>query len=473
MRLTQKLAPLFVIVAAALLVLPVTSRLHQNSASANSQKQVQAPVLAQQSTSDVAGKVKKEKSQPGKPRVPKGVPPPNDDCADAIAITSCPFDSETDTGGATDETGEPGSTCTAQGNSVWYSYATGANPALVTVQTCNGSSFDTAIMVYKVTGAACAFASFVPVACNDDACGDGLQSSVDFTADANSNYKIQVGGFDGDTGNLSVHVDCTVLLCPPVVVNGTLGSGSPDHAGFSGQQTTNRLFRDGVPSTCAVPKLACPGTFSSGSFTFDAYPFTNQSGSEQCVIVDYDPDTPAGSCNVNAHAVVYLNNYVPTNVCANYLADVGSSQHQSFSFNIPAGATFFIVIAANSPGGVGIGCHYKFTVLGNICQQFDYCVQDNNNPNRFIQINSTTGAYKFTDCGKNLTLSGTGGVGSFFCKTELFDQGPNPKRPDRFVHVLINPCTKVGDATIQFGPNNIVLHDSNITNNTCACPGQM
>ena len=105
MRLTQKLAPLFVVVAAALLVLPVTSRLHQNSASANSQKQVQAPVVAKQSTSDVAGKVKKEKSQPGKPRMPKGVPPSNDDCADAIAITSCPFDSETDTGGATDEAG--------------------------------------------------------------------------------------------------------------------------------------------------------------------------------------------------------------------------------------------------------------------------------------------------------------------------------------------------------------------------------
>ena len=319
MRLTQKKAPLFVALVAALLVLPVVSKLQQNPVSANGQKQVAAPGLSIQSKSDVPAKTKQPKTHP--PKV--ALAPSNDNCANAIAVAACPFTNTKDTTGATNEAGEPGSTCTTQSNSVWYSYATGANTALVTIETCN-SDFDTAVMVYKVTGAACAFASFVPVACNDDFCGDGLQSTVSFTADPNSNYKFQVGGFAGETGNLVVNVTCTVLSCPPVVVNGTLGAGSPDHTGFSGQQTPNRLFRDGVASSCAAPKPTCPGTFNSGSFTFDAYPFTNQSGQPQCVTIDYDPDTPAGACAVNAHCTVYSGNYVPTNVCQNYLADLSS-----------------------------------------------------------------------------------------------------------------------------------------------------
>ena len=58
------------------------------------------------------------------------------------------------------------------------------------------------------------------IGCNDDFCGDGLQSTVQFTADAGAVYKIQVGGFDCETGNLAVHVECQVLNCDPVVVNG-------------------------------------------------------------------------------------------------------------------------------------------------------------------------------------------------------------------------------------------------------------
>src|SRR5207249_12123344 len=94
-------------------------------------------------------------------------------------------------------------------------YTAGANDASVTVDTC-GSDFDTAIMVYRVTGAACDFAGFVPVACNDDfaGCGNDFHSSITFLAAAGQTYKIQVGGFDGETGNLVVNVACTVFTCP-------------------------------------------------------------------------------------------------------------------------------------------------------------------------------------------------------------------------------------------------------------------
>lgn len=466
MRLTQKLAPLFVTLVAALLVLPVISKLQQNPVSANVQKQVQAPP-AKQSQSDAPAKTKQPRPQP--PKAP-AVAPSNDNCANAIAVTACPFTDTKDTTSATDEVGEPQSTCTLQANSVWYSYTAGANTATVNVSTCT-SNFDTAIMVWQVNGAACAFASFTAVACNDDFCGDGLQSSVGFTANPNTNYKIQVGGFDGETGSLITNISCTVLKCPPVVINGTLGSGAPGFTGvqFSGDQT-GRLNRNGIASSCAAPKT-CLIFDPANLRKFDAYKIPNQSGQDACVSIVLS--APANTtCNMQSNA--YLDTYVPSTICTGYLGDPGLSlgvppTPTNFSVTVPAGHTLIVVVQTTNPGETG--CPYTVTILGDLCLQFDYCVQDDNNPNRFVQINSQTGAYKFTDCGKGLTLSGTGGVASYFCKTELFDQGPNPKRPDRFVDVQVNPCTKVGDAIIQFGQNSITLHDSNFSNNTCACPG--
>jgi hypothetical protein len=466
MTLTKKVAPVFVVLAAVVLALPAIYKLQQNPVSANVQKQVAAPTLSKQSRSDAPAKTK----QPGKPRAPKGNAPPNDNCANAIAITECPFDAAADTTGAGDEVGEPQSTCTLQANSVWYSYTTGDTTAILMVQTC-ASDFDTAVMVWKVNGAACDFANFSPVACNDDFCGNGLQSTVSFNADPNSSYKIQIGGFDGETGNLAVHVDCTILNCPPVVINGTLGSGSEDFDGvqFSGNQT-GRLNRNGIASSCAAPKT-CLIFDPANSRAFDAYVIPNDSGEDACVSIHLSEDSKE-TCNSQSNA--YLDTYNPASICTGYLGDPGLSTGvpptaTNFSVVVPAGHDLIVVVHTTNPGESG--CGYTLTILGDLCAGFDVCVQDTQNPKRFIQISTTTGKYKFTDCGKNLLLEGEGGVASYFCKTELFDRGPNPKRPDRFVDVVVNPCTGVGDATINFGINRITLHDTNIFDNTCACPG--
>ena len=463
MRITQKLAPLFVALVAALLVLPIMSKLRQDPVSANVQEQVQ------QSTSDVKTSPPQKQAKPQPPAV--GVTAPiNDNCANAIVVTNCPFTDTRSNAGATTETGEP-IPCGAIGATMWYSGTnTSPNRVIVDVSTC-GTPVDTVIAAYQVTGAACAFAGFVNLACDDDGCLIFAgPSKIEFVADPGENYKIQVGGFGGATGNITVNITCQTLVCPDIVVNGVLGSGSPDRPGFSGNITPSRLFRDAVASTCAVPKATCPGTSQSGSFAFDAYPFTNDSGQSQCVTVFFDPNPVGSPCGTDAHAVVYLNNFNPANVCQFYLADVGSSVTQPFSFTVPAGATFFVVINANV-AGTGVGCHYKYTLRGEICVQYNVCVQDDANPRRFILISTATGNYEAHDCSKGLTLRGRGGVASFFCKTELFDQGPNPKHPDRFVDVLFNPCTGVGDAVVQFFGNTIVtIHDSNINNNHCVCP---
>jgi len=465
MRLTvrRNLVSFLVLMLAAILPLPSTASLQRKPPEGSSQNP---------GRTDLPSKPKRA-ATPG--RAVNGSSPSNDNCAGAIPVTSneCTFNNSQDTTGASDEVNEPQSTCTLQANSVWYTF-TNASPdrSLVRVSTC-GSDFDTALMVYQVTGSACDFATFVPVACNDDnaSCGDGFQSVIEFTAEAGQTYKIQAGGFDGETGSLHISIECVQIECPDIVVNGNLGNGSPDWPSTSGQQTPARLFRDGIESQCATPKN-CPGPFGSGSFTFDAYTFTNATDDDQCVRVAYDPNLGKGACAVNAHAVAYLGSYNPANLCENYLADVGASDTLSFSFVVPPHTNFVIAIVANNPDGAGNGCSYHFTVTGNICEQFDMCIQDDLNPNRFIEIDSTTGHYRYRDCLKGITLDGTGVVTTSFCKIEIQDRGPIPKRPDREVDVSLNSCTHSGSATIRVNPSAypVNLSDGDNQNNSCDCP---
>jgi hypothetical protein len=457
-RRKQNLTTLFAVVFAAALTLPAVSSFRQS---------VEAGIQ-DQSRSDVKAPAK---NRTGTPNIPGGAAPSNDNCANAISINACPFTDTKDTTGATDEAGEPESTCTAQGNSIWYTLPASATTRIVTVETCT-SPIDTALMVYQVTGAACAFAGFVPVACNDDFCGNGLQSTLSFTANAGETYKIQVGGFGGDTGTITTNVSCVELNCEPLVINGTLGSGDPN---FTGTQTSGnvvgRLNRNGISSTCAAPKT-CLIFDPANNRAFDAYSIPNDSGEDACVTVNLSE--PANeTCNLQSNA--YLGVFNPGSICTNYLADPGLSTGvpptaTNMSFIVPAGQTLTVVVMTTNPGETG--CAYTLTILGDLCEQFDYCVQSDTTPGRFIKINSTTGAYEYHDCSKGITLSGTGTVTQSFCKITLSDRGPDPKRPDRSVSVLVNPCTMRGDASIKLPGSltTVTIGDSNVLNNNCECP---
>lgn len=428
---------------------------------------VEAKVEASAAAQDVSrSDLKSTKTRPPRPSLPGGAAPANDNCANAIAVTSCAFTDTKNTTGAGDETGEPTSTCTDQSNSVWYTYTTGANAAQVTVSTCT-SDFDTAIMVYKVNGAACDFANFVPVACNDDFCGDGLQSTASFLADANSTYKIQVGGFAGETGSLTTNVSCVEFTCPPISINGTLGTGDPNFTGTQTHGTTvGRLNRNGIGSTCAAPKTCLIFDTTPGR-AFDTYAIPNESGENQCVTINLS--APANTtCNVQSNA--YLTSFNGASICTNYLGDPGLSTGvpptpTSFSVVVPAGQTLVVVVMTTNPGETG--CPYTVNILGNICAGFDVCIQQDA-PKRFLEINSTTGDYRYTDCSKNIVRTGSGSVSEFFCKINFSGSGANSS-----ASALANPCTKRGDATIivPLGTTTQVVKivDTNITNNDCKC----
>jgi hypothetical protein len=458
----QNLAVLFVLISAALLAIPAVSSLRLRTVSA---------VVQDTSRSDAKVAAKNKQSTPHTPQG-QGAAPVNDNCANAISINACPFSDTQDTTGATNEAGEPASTCTIQSNSVWYTLPAIANTRTVSLDTCGSAPVDTAVMVYRVGGAECDFAQFVAVACNDDFCGDGLQSTVNFTADPGQTYKIQVGGFAGDTGVITTNVSCQEILCDNIVINGTLGSGDPN---FPGPQTSGnvvgRLNRNGISSTCDAPK-ACLIFDPANNRAFDAYSIPNESGEDACVSVSLS-ETADQTCNLQSNA--YLGAFVPGSICTNYLADPGLSTGvpptpTNMSFIVPAGATLVVVVMTTNPGETG--CTYTVTVTGNLCEQFDFCIQDDNNPFRFIKINSTTGAYEFTDCSKGIVFGGTGVVSQSFCKITLTDRGPNPKRPDRSINVLVNPCTGRGDASVRPPGtfNTTIIGDSNVFNNTCECP---
>ena len=130
-------------------------------------------------------------------------PPTNDDFADAIAVTEpLPYTDTQDTSEATFEEGEPTLAdlgCGFVGATVWYSFT----PSVDTIVAADtvGSDFDTILAVWQGSD----LGSLTLVGCADDTRG-GLQSSVPFFAEAGVEYRIQVGGFVAQGGDLSFRV---------------------------------------------------------------------------------------------------------------------------------------------------------------------------------------------------------------------------------------------------------------------------
>ena len=137
------------------------------------------------------------------PGAAQAVPPTNDAFADAVEVTEpLPFTDTQDTTEATLEDGEPlldDFNCGfGVSNTVWYAYS----PTVDTTVSANtfGSDFDTVLGVWEGTS----LDSLTLVGCVDDAFG--LQSRIVFLAETGTDYRIQVGGFDGDSGTLEFKV---------------------------------------------------------------------------------------------------------------------------------------------------------------------------------------------------------------------------------------------------------------------------
>jgi hypothetical protein len=122
---------------------------------------------------------------------------------------------------------------------------------------------------------------------------------------------------------------------------------------------TGRLGRDGVPSTCDTPK-ACPAPADAVVRHYEAHRYYNTSLNPQCVTVSV-----VNNCGDNALlSAVYLDDFNPTNVCENYLGDMGAAGPDfSYSFTVPAGRSYVVVVLENS---ADVGCQ-SYTLSVNQC----------------------------------------------------------------------------------------------------------
>jgi hypothetical protein len=124
------------------------------------------------------------------------VTPPNDNCANAINISSLPFTSPVvSTNNSTSDVPTSTTSCGTFGANLWYSVL--GNGTTYTATTCNASTnYDTEIRVY--TGACASLNSMTEIVCNDDdgVCGTGTtKSTVNWCSVTGTTYFISVGYF--------------------------------------------------------------------------------------------------------------------------------------------------------------------------------------------------------------------------------------------------------------------------------------
>ncbi len=121
-------------------------------------------------------------------------------CADAVTIECGDVLSGTTTGAANDGVASCGVSNSAP--DVWYHFVgTGGS---VTASLCNAANFDTKIGVFEGT-----CGTLVCVGGNDDGPGcSGFTSEFTFTSVLGTNYYILVHGFNSETGDFDLSLDC-------------------------------------------------------------------------------------------------------------------------------------------------------------------------------------------------------------------------------------------------------------------------
>jgi hypothetical protein len=131
----------------------------------------------------------------------------------------------------------------------------------------------------------------------------------------------------------------TATACGNLTITGALTLQDPTQAG--------RLNTLTEASTCDDPR-GCPGVIDIVPRHYDAYTFVNNSNSEACFTVDL---TAECLDELLIHSSAYLGRFDPNDLCDNYLADVGPGvlTNSEYSFTVPAGAQFVVVVNELAP----------------------------------------------------------------------------------------------------------------------------
>ncbi|MFY9607466.1 MAG: C25 family cysteine peptidase [Blastocatellia bacterium] len=138
----------------------------------------------------------------------------------------------------------------------------------------------------------------------------------------------------------------------------------------NGATVASRIQLDAVGGT-SCPTVASCGTPLAGTFRFLKYTFTNNTSgaSPDCFTVTFSSacDTGAGGGDAICSAA-YLGSFDPTNVCTNYIADMGLSTAtapgDTYSFSLANGATAVVVVFSRTTNAP---CTLPFTITITPC----------------------------------------------------------------------------------------------------------
>jgi len=154
------------------------------------------------------------------------------------------------------------------------------------------------------------------------------------------------------TATVTATPTATATCTPtPIVISGSIETGDP--------MQTDRLSRSDIPQTCPA-STTCAIFGDPTPHRYDAYTFTNTTGSTQCVTID--TNTP---CTGNQFIFIaaYLGSFDPSNICNNWIGDAGFSPNpdQAFQVDVDEGQTLVVVVSeVNHSGCPG----YTVTITG-------------------------------------------------------------------------------------------------------------
>jgi hypothetical protein len=179
------------------------------------------------------------------------------------------------------------------------------------------------------------------------------QQTVDMTPYAEQTVRLKFLVHQDGFGDLTgLYVDDVQLTVPCVVITGSISNSDPTQV--------NLVQSSGFFHTCGGAQGSC-STFTVGPVHYDAYTFTNTTGSTQCVTTTMNT---ACTGNNSIFTVAYLGSFDPNNICTNYLADEGfvPAPMNQFSLNLDDGQTVILVVSERAPG---VGCpSYTMTISG-------------------------------------------------------------------------------------------------------------
>ncbi|MDM8566005.1 hypothetical protein QUF74_10175 [Candidatus Halobeggiatoa sp. HSG11] len=155
--------------------------------------------------------------------------PNNDDLANATNISTLPTSLQQDSTGATNEINEAGPTClnNEPSPSVWFKYTASASQTVVF--DTFGSDYDTNISIWNNNEH-----PLIPMDCNDDH-SNLEQSLINAELKAGITYYINVGGYNGEGGNLTLNAKQVNALTNDNLAN-AIAIG--DDSTYSNTQTT-------------------------------------------------------------------------------------------------------------------------------------------------------------------------------------------------------------------------------------------